>query len=327
MRNKKFLTLTLLITLSVVVFSGCGIKFNIEPPHMRSSVHLDKYSDSFQHDFGKLDTSFLNNFIPNMDMDMNMGDFSDFFSDIDGLPDEGSVNNINSYGYYEENLTDSLPSSNISSIRLGVYASKLIIKSVDGDNFTISCTGKSKFITGTTFVESNGVLVVRENKVPSFNYSFSKTDSFRSVVLGVPASYKGDIKMFCGAGTVDINNSNFNDINISGGAGAITINDITFNNMEIMQGVGDISMTLSSPCGNMSIKGGMGTFNADLKAVGGNLDYDGGVGDATITLPDNAPVKIDCTSGIGKTSISAKTSPESKYIFDINMGIGSLTVK
>lgn len=71
----------------------------------------------------------------------------------------------------------------------------------------------------------------------------------------------------------------------------------------------------------------MGEFSLKLTEVGGNLTYSGGMGEATIDIPDNAPVKLITDTSIGETNITATTSGENTYTFDISSRIGSVTIK
>ena len=76
----------------------------------------------------------------------------------------------------------------------------------------------------------------------------------------------------------------------------------------------------------MNINGGLGNLTINFAEVGGNLNYDGGMGETVISIPNNSPVKINTSTGVGSIDINAKTSGEDIYTFDLNIGVGSLTV-
>ena len=101
---------------------------------------------------------------------------------------------------------------------------------------------------------------------------------------------------------------------------------IQFNKLYLESGVGDVELETKERTGDIDIKGGVGSVDVSLGDVNGNLTFQGGVGDTNISIPSNSPVSIKTDSGLGNANISAKTSGENKYIFDISIGIGEINI-
>ena len=91
-------------------------------------------------------------------------------------------------------------------------------------------------------------------------------------------------------------------------------------------GVGDTTLNLDRSPKNMKISGGTGDCDLKIKEVNGEITYSGGVGDLSIIVPENAPIKIKTSSGIGDRHIDAKVSEENKYTFNLDNGLGDIKV-
>lgn len=290
MKKKTLLAISALV-LSTTILAGCNIRFGINSRESK----------------------------PN-----NLTEFIESVT-TDGLNINNNSNNASTASYSEE-LHKSTSSEGIDNLDISILASEVTIKTIGGNDITLDCTGTSNIVKETKFDKSRGTIYIEEKGVNSFNMNGFNSPT-RKVIIGIPESFKGNAIISCGAGTVAINDSSFESLNLKGGMGELTISNVYFDKLTLKQGMGETSISLNKKCGDMDISGGMGEFYLSLSEVGGNLTYSGGMGEATIDLPDNAPVKIITDTGLGDTDISATTSGENTYIFDLSVGIGSLTVK
>ena len=289
MRKKTLLAVSAL-ALSTTLLSGCGIRFGIESRENKKNI-IDGFIDN----------------ITNNDLNSN--------------------SNNSSSSIYNEDLHQSISTEGINKIDISILASEVTIKAVGGNDITLDCTGSSNMVKETTYNKNKNTIYIQEKGENSFNYIGINNNVSRKVVIGIPSSFDGDAIISCGAGEIIINDAVFKTLDIKGGAGELTLSNIVFENLSLDQGIGETTINLNKKCGDMDISGGMGEFTLTLSEVGGNLTYSGVIGEATIDLPENAPVKILTNAGLGGTDISATTSGENTYTFDLSVGIGSLTVK
>lgn len=242
--------------------------------------------------------------------------------------DDSSQNNIT---MYDENINKTIPMDGIENVDIDLFASNVTINSVDDSDLTIVCKGSSTVVDKTTIEVNGDTLNIKENGVGSnfgfnFNFDLINTSNTRELIINIPKDFNKDLKLTCGAGNVNLNGITTNELTIDGGAGNLYIKDLVFNELSLTQGVGNTDVDLKSKSGDMDIHGGVGNLTLKLEDVGGDLDYDGGVGNTIIYLPDNSPVKIETSSGVGSININAKTSGENTYIFDLSLGVGRITV-
>ncbi len=236
-------------------------------------------------------------------------------------------NDENNGSMYSEDINETFPMNDIDKVNIEICAADITINSVDESNFSVVCTGSSSLVDKTTVEVKNGTLNVVEHGVKSsFNFNLVNTSVSRKVIINIPKEFNKDLTLSFGAGDVNINEITANDLNIEGGAGDLNLKNVEFKDLQLGQGVGDIDVSLSKKSGDMDIQGGVGSITLRLSEVGGNLKYNGGVGEATIYIPNNSPVKIESSSGVGSMDINAKTSGEDTYIFDLELGVGSVTV-
>ncbi len=300
MKKKLFIIIpTLILTTTLLV--GCNVEFGVKSrPKNNSSVNFNNAKL-----FGNLGTDFLD----------NLDDINNNFDNNDNL------------ATYDEDISKTIPMKNIEDIDIEVYASNVTIVSVDSSDFTITCRGSSTFVDKTTIDVVGNTLNVKEHGVNSpINLNFFNKSKSREVTINIPKDFSKDLKLNGGAGNVSIKGIDIKKLNIEGGAGNLTLKDIVFQDLKLEQGVGNTTIDLSSKCGDMDIEGGVGNLSIDFAEVGGDLTYDGGVGKTVISIPNNSPVKIDTSTGVGSIDINAKTSGEDIYTFDLNVGVGNLTV-
>ena len=148
---------------------------------------------------------------------------------------------------------------------------------------------------------------------------------FRSLKVGVPGDYHGDMVVKNAVGDCEMKELKLSDVDIKTGVGDFDIVNGEYNVLTLKQGTGNAEINLSY-CGDMNIKGGVGDLKLNLESVNGNLIFKGGVGDADIYLPNNSPVSFKTSSGVGKCNIEVQTSGENTYVFDLNTGVGDIEV-
>lgn len=295
MKKKTLLTISALV-ISATMLAGCNVRFGITARENKHS-NLDNFIDSVTN----------NGININKNNPLNSGNESS--------------------SLYTENNHKSISVDGINKLDISILASEVTIKAIQGNDVTLDCTGSSKIVKETAFNSSNKTIYIQEKGQNSINVNGLNGSATRQVVIGIPASFKGDALISCGAGTLLIEDTVFQTLVLKGGAGELTLSNIVFDELSLEQGVGEATINLNDKCGNMNISGGLGEFNLSLREVGGDLTYTGGIGEATIDLPDNAPVKLLTKAGLGETNISARTSGENTYTFNLSVGIGSLTVK
>lgn len=235
--------------------------------------------------------------------------------------------NENNGSTYSENINETFPMDDIENVNIETSVSNVTINSVDESKFSVICKGSSSVVDKTTVEVKNGTLNVIEHGIKSsFNFNLVNTSVNREVIINIPKEFNKDLTLSFGAGDVNINEITAKNLDIEGGAGDLNLKNVVFKDLQLGQGVGDIDVDLSKKSGDMDIQGGVGSITLRLSEVGGNLKYNGGVGEANIYIPNNSPVKIESSSGVGSMDINAKTSGEDTYIFDLELGVGSVTV-
>ncbi|WP_346928130.1 DUF4097 family beta strand repeat-containing protein [Clostridium sp.] len=302
MKKKLFIIIpTLFLTATLLV--GCNVEFGVKSrPKNNNSVNFN--NDEL---LGNLGTDFLDN------LDNVSNNFSDFNND--------------NLATYDENISKTIPMKNIEDMVISIHASNVTINSVDSSDFTITCKGSSSFVNKTTIDVIGNTLNIKEHGVDSdINLGFFNKSTSREITINIPKDFNKDLKLNGGAGNMSINGISINKLNIEGGAGNLTLKDIVFQDLKLEQGVGNTTIDLSSKCGDIDIDGGVGNLSIAFAEVGGNLTYDGGVGKTVISIPNNSPVKLNTSTGVGSIDINAKTSGEDIYSFDLNVGVGNLTV-
>lgn len=222
-------------------------------------------------------------------------------------------------------INKSIILSDENKIDISANFGQINIEGYDGNE--VIMTGKSNLNVDEINISKNGDTITITD-----GNNLSNTDLFKAnnvdveLLIKIPNDFTGDIYLGYGTAEVEVKNLTFNNLDIEGGAGQLTIDDILFNKLDFSSGVGQSDINLLRKCGDIYIDGGVGEVNLSLEEVGGNLTYNGGVGSAKIRIPENAPVYFNTESGIGKTSITAKTSSERTYEFNLSLGIGEIKV-
>lgn len=212
---------------------------------------------------------------------------------------------------------------NIKNIMIDADVSEVKVYSTEGDSIQL-LVKKSNTASGKVTVDKQGDSVeIKEIKSSKILQGSNKS---RKIDIAIPKSFNGNLKLDYGAGEVGVSDILCDTLDIDGGAGELNVNNVVFNELELDSGAGKVNVNLSKKCGNININGGVGEVNLSLAEVGGDLAFDAGVGEATIKIPENAPVDIRTSTGIGSCNISAKTSREKTYIFDIKNGVGEIKV-
>lgn len=222
-----------------------------------------------------------------------------------------------------ENVNISEDITNINKLDISIDVSNVKINYYDGQNVEILGT-LSKYSRGIkTEKKSSTLIIVEESKN---NKNLTK-DNSSNLTINIPKSFKENFELNFGVGQCEINDLELKDVKISNGVGELTLNEISFDKIDLSSGVGETTLETSKKTGNIDIKGGIGETNISLGDINGDLKFDGGMGSTTIKVPENAPIKISSTAGLGEARIKAKTSNEGKYTFSINVGIGEVEVR
>lgn len=218
------------------------------------------------------------------------------------------------------NISEDITKINKLDIKIDV--SNVKINYYDGQNVEIS--GRlSKYSRGVRIEKKSDTLSIIEESKNNKNLT---KDTSSNLTIDIPRSFKGNFELNFGVGQCEINDLELKDVKIQNGVGELTLNEISFEKIDLNSGVGETTLETSKKTGNINIKGGIGQTNISLGDINGDLKFDGGMGSTTIKVPENAPIKITSTSGLGEARIKAKTSNEGKYNFDISVGIGEVEV-
>lgn len=224
----------------------------------------------------------------------------------------------------EINKTSSI--SGVNRLVIESSVSEFTIEAYDGEEVKVQGTlsGYSKGIDVNT---NGGDLNIKEKSTAlGINILGSGFNNTSNVEVLIPKSFKGDIKFTQGVGTTDIKDIKVGRLDIKGGAGEIRSNNISFDKLDVDSGVGVIDIYVGEKSGDINIKGGVGEVSVDLVEVGGNLTFSGGVGQGKIRIPRNAPVRFNTKSGLGSCDVTAVTSGEGTYTFDLKVGVGEIKV-
>ena len=218
------------------------------------------------------------------------------------------------------NISESI--EGITNLDISIDVSNVDIKYYDGTNLEISGV-LSKYSKGLKVEKKSNKFVIKEESNQNKNIN---PDNSSNIEINIPRSFNGDLEVDFGVGDCKINDLEVNNMSITTGVGELSLKEISFNKLELESGVGEISLETKKKTGDITIEGGVGEIYVSLGDINGNLKLDGGVGSATIKVPTDAPINISTNAGLGGSNISAKTSNEAKFNFDIKMGIGEVEV-
>lgn len=235
----------------------------------------------------------------------------------------GDVNiNINP----NETIDKKIDLGDVTNVDIQIGTAVISVKSYNGDEVKITgkLCDKSK---GMNINKSGNKIKIAEKGYDAAK-SFINTDEETSKIdILVPSKFKEDFLFKQGVGKSYIEGIKVKNINITGGTGELKCEDIKFDKLSLDSGVGKVDLNLKEKCGDVDIKGNVGETNIKMAEVGGNLKYKGGVGSCNITIPKDSPVKFVTEKGVGACKVSAKTSSEGTYTFDLKVGVGSINVR
>lgn len=233
----------------------------------------------------------------------------------DRVTTDDSSNNSESINISEA-ITD------INKLDIKIDVSNVKINYYDGENVNIS--GElSKYSKGVkTEKKSSGLIIIEESK----NNKNLMADNSSKLVIDIPKNFNGDLEFSFGVGESLINDLELRNVKISSGVGELTLNEISFDKLELKSGVGETTLDTSKKTGEIDIEGGIGETNISLGDINGDLKFDGGMGSTTIKVPVNAPINITSEAGLGEAKITAKTSSEGKYTFNVSIGMGDIKI-
>lgn len=252
-----------------------------------------------------------------------------FAISLSGCSIRFGINNRNKSGNGKTvEINEKVKFHNEEKIDIDVKYGEIAVSTYEGDEVIVTgSTNRGENIIKLS--KSGDGIKIKDSSDDEVNFDFfinSNSRDSMTLNIKIPNNFNGDIDFDYGAGEANINGIKCNKLDIEGGAGELNIEDIVFEELVFNGGVGESNIDLTEKCGNIKIEGGVGEVKIAMDEVGGNLIYNGGVGRADIRVPENAPIYFDTSSGIGKTDISAKTSGENTYKFELNVGVGEIKV-
>lgn len=221
----------------------------------------------------------------------------------------------------EVNLSEDINDVNKINIRIDV--SDLNIVHHDGSNVEI--TGElSSYSRGIDVNKSGSTFEIVEETKKSTNLG---SNNYSKLLIKIPRSFNGDLKLDFGVGTFNVSDLVLNNVEVEAGVGDVSLDGISFKSLDLESGVGSVSLITKEKTGDIYISGGVGEVDVELGDINGNLKFEGGVGSANFKVPVDAPIRINSKAGLGDANIKAKTSNEGKYNFDLEVGLGQVTVR
>lgn len=179
----------------------------------------------------------------------------------------------------------------VTSLDMEIKGAEVYVKV--GDEFKAETNGENIEIT-----QEGNKLVIEEDE---YNW-FDNNNQY--VTIYIPEDMILDrVEMSTGAGIIEVEKISANNLDMELGAGKVTINQINvYNKSEIEGGAGKIEV-----------------ISGELA----NLTMDMGAGNAEITAKVTGQSRFDV--GVGKLDLSVMGSA-SEYTFEVNKGIGDITV-
>lgn len=232
------------------------------------------------------------------------------------------VESRNTNNYTGKSINQSESIEGVDKINIDIEVSNVNISYYDGNNIEVFGTlGSSS--RGVTINRNSNELVINEKSNKTINIGKSTVSELE---VKIPSSYSGDLKLAFGVGECRINDVKADNMEVKAGVGQLKMNNISFNSLDLQSGLGEVDIETKEKTGNINIEGGVGDIYVKLGNIAGDLQFEGGMGNADISIPADSPVSIKTSSGLGECNVSAKTSGENKYIFDVSMGVGSLNI-
>ncbi|MGL4570679.1 MAG: DUF4097 family beta strand repeat-containing protein [Clostridium sp.] len=225
-----------------------------------------------------------------------------------------------------EPVNESIGLDKIEDIKLLIGGANIEVNSTKGDYIHILVDGEYNNREIKVKKDKKSV-VVKENRGRKLGLLKKEIVEDKKVFIEIPEKYNGNLEIDVGSGNANINDINIDQLKVNSGAGVLNINDVNFKNIDLTQGAGKVEVDLNKMSGDINVGGGLGEFKLYAKKVEGNLNFKGGVGNADIDIPNNSPVKINTTSGIGTNEVKVSTSGEDLYKFDLEIGMGNLSIK
>lgn len=221
----------------------------------------------------------------------------------------------------EVNLSEDI--SDVNKINMRIDISDLNVVYHDGSNVEI--TGElSSYSKGVEINKSGSTFEIVEEAKKSTNLG---PNNYSELLIKIPRSFNGDLKLNFGVGTFNVSDLVLNNVEVEAGVGDVSLDGISFNSLDLESGVGSVSLFTKEKTGDIHISGGVGEVDVELGDINGNLKFDGGVGSANFKVPVDAPIRINSKAGLGDANIKAKTSNEGKYNFDLEVGLGRVTIR
>ncbi len=211
--------------------------------------------------------------------------------------------------------------TDIKSINVEHSAGTLYIKT--GDSFKIE--GRDVFKDYFKSEVKDGVWYISDSSEragwfgSNFQINFGRWRTTHSTVtIYIPEGFiLDDSEIKLGAGKIEVDELNTENFTIKVGAGDVTINKLSAETANIECGVGSIKIN-GEILGDSKIEAGVGSISLNLSGLYTDYNYKVKVGLGSASINDN---KYDGTTD---TSI---TNPDSKATFDIEVGLGEVSIE
>lgn len=221
------------------------------------------------------------------------------------------------------NINKSIEINEVKKIKISFDIGKLKVEKYDGDKLQIKANLKKK-CKKYTVEDKDGVIDINiKSSGNIFKYTSNKDPE---LTVLVPKKYSDDLYINTGLGATEIKGVTGKNVEVKAGAGDLLIDNISFKNLKFYAGAGESNINLGKDTGNIDIKGGVGEVNVNLEEVNGDLSCACGMGEVNIQIPKNAPVIFNEKSGLGDCKITATTSGEDLFEYNLKVGIGEIEV-
>jgi len=259
------------------------------------------------------------------------------FNEDEELKDNTNFNN-------ENNKPDLIETyRNVKSINIDIHYGSVIIK--NGNKFKIEAfdvqdNELKSYIDGDTWkIKDSGANVVDlfGFRINDSSFGFQKNQK-SEIVIYIPEKFKADdFNISLGAGTIEIDSVSGNNINFDVGAGKLQARELySSKKANFTVGAGEIRIDYASVY-DTDIEAGVGSVKLD-GVIKGDSSIDCGIGSVNLNLEGNEDYyNYYIDSGIGNviinedkysfTDSTKKLSDNAKGEFDIQCGIGNVTIK
>lgn len=251
---------------------------------------------------------------------------------------------INNRGNINNNSKDTIKEtySNVKSVDIDIHYGKVYIK--QGEQFAIEASNVNRkylrsYVDGDTWrIEDDSNFEINFFGIHLGDRGVDFNDGNSLITIYIPEYFTAEeIDIDLGAGNIEINQIAGNSVSLDVGAGKMQVDKlIAYDEADLTVGAGNITIN-NIESNNTDLECGMGeiTINGVLK---GDSNVECGVGQVTLDLEGNEEdYNYYIDSGVGDviinedkysfTSSTKKVNDNAKNDFDINCGVGNVTIK